>query len=299
MSEIARELKMLFYLDSKYKHSNKYISRAELAEYLEISDRQVRRYRSDLEQAGYYIDNKSGPDGGYRLVNPLDKSLMIPDNIMLALSIAAKSNKTLLQSLNELPVVPKTEKRVDGDSFISDHELEVLTVISEAIKNKKRIHFDYDIYNKPTSIDVEPYKIIYAYHTYYLRGRSVFKNELRKYDIDKITNISITDPFEVDANITKQTDEELLVYGIFDSDKPNKVLHLKYHNKRDANIIDRYFECKGTVDAENMIYTVTIKDSAEAFYTILSLHNKIEILDKDIRFHFINYLKQYIKKMEE
>ena len=67
---------------------------------------------------------------------------MIPDNIMLALSIAAKSNKTLLQSLNELPVVPKIEKRVDGDSFISDHELEVLTVISEAIKNNKRIHFD-------------------------------------------------------------------------------------------------------------------------------------------------------------
>lgn len=43
MSEIARELKMLFYLNTKFD-KNEVTSIRELSELLEISRRQVRRY---------------------------------------------------------------------------------------------------------------------------------------------------------------------------------------------------------------------------------------------------------------
>ena len=48
MSQIARELNMSYYLDSKYK-SREYIKISELSEYLEISAHQARRYRNDIE----------------------------------------------------------------------------------------------------------------------------------------------------------------------------------------------------------------------------------------------------------
>jgi predicted DNA-binding transcriptional regulator YafY len=44
----------------------------ELAEALEVAPRQIRRYRDDLEQAGFAIFSSPGPDGGYRLYSPLN-----------------------------------------------------------------------------------------------------------------------------------------------------------------------------------------------------------------------------------
>ena len=110
MSQVARELKMLFYLDDKLKHNKNWVKISELSDLLEITPRQVRRYRDDIEQAGFYIEEKRGPDGGYKLMEPLNNSLMISDNIMLALSISAKNNESLIKSLKELPVVPLTKR---------------------------------------------------------------------------------------------------------------------------------------------------------------------------------------------
>ena len=294
MSHIARELKMLFYLNS---HRNRYVKIDELSDLLEVTPRQVRRYRDDLDQNGYSVEQLTGPTGGYRLIDSLDKSLMIPDNIMLALTLSSKNNESLLKTLHDLPVVPNIKKNLDGDNYISDHDIEVLSIISTAIKENKRIRFDYDIYDGRT-IDVEPYKIYYTHHTYYLRGYSLFKQALRKYDIDKISNIKLTDSFVPNESLTKQTDEELSIYGIFDETEETIELKLKYFNDRDASMIDRYFEFKGSLDKENRIYTVKTKNNAEPFYIIFALHHKVEIINEDVRRHYINYLKNYVNKLE-
>ena len=123
MSHIARELKMLFYLNS---HRNRYVKIDELADLLEVTPRQVRRYRDDLDQNGYSVEQLTGPTGGYRLIDSLDKSLMIPDNIMLALTLSGRNNESLLKTLHDLPVVPNIKKNLDGDNYISDHDIEIL-----------------------------------------------------------------------------------------------------------------------------------------------------------------------------
>ena len=63
-------------------------------------------------------------------------------------------------------------------------------------------------------------------------------------------------------------------------------------------MIDRYFEFKGTLDKENKIYTVKTKNNAEPFYIIFALHNKVEIINDDVKRHYINYLKNYVNKLE-
>ena len=65
MSKISNSLLMLFFLNKKLS----YTKISELADYLEVSNREVRRYRDDLEMAGFSIESKMGRDGGYRLMN--------------------------------------------------------------------------------------------------------------------------------------------------------------------------------------------------------------------------------------
>ena len=60
MSKISNILIML-----KMLQSGKVYKIKELADILEVSPRQIRTYKNELEKAGIYIDSISGPYGGY------------------------------------------------------------------------------------------------------------------------------------------------------------------------------------------------------------------------------------------
>ena len=62
MSKVANMLNMLQMLKDGQVHSIKV-----LAEKLELSERMVRQYKQDLEQAGIYLKSTTGKYGGYQL----------------------------------------------------------------------------------------------------------------------------------------------------------------------------------------------------------------------------------------
>ena len=62
MSKVANMLNMIQMLKDGQVHSIK-----ELATKLEISERMVRQYKTELEQAGIYIKSITGKYGGYQL----------------------------------------------------------------------------------------------------------------------------------------------------------------------------------------------------------------------------------------
>lgn len=62
MSKIANMLNMLQILKDKKIHSI-----ASLAESLEVSERMIRQYKLELEQAGIYLKSFTGKYGGYQL----------------------------------------------------------------------------------------------------------------------------------------------------------------------------------------------------------------------------------------
>lgn len=66
MSKVGNAINMLLLLKSR-----KRMKIDELARELEVAPRQIRRYRDDLEQAGFVILSVSGPDGGYELFSPV------------------------------------------------------------------------------------------------------------------------------------------------------------------------------------------------------------------------------------
>ena len=73
MSKVANMLNMLQILKDGTIHSIK-----ELAEKLEVSERMVRQYKLELEQAGIYLKSTTGKYGGYML-DPENNFLKIDD----------------------------------------------------------------------------------------------------------------------------------------------------------------------------------------------------------------------------
>lgn len=62
MSKVANMLNMLQILKDKNIHSI-----SSLAEKLEVSERMIRQYKLELEQAGIYLKSYTGKFGGYQL----------------------------------------------------------------------------------------------------------------------------------------------------------------------------------------------------------------------------------------
>jgi len=296
MSHIARELKMLFYLNNNI-HRNVKIS--ELAELLEVTPRQVRRYRDDLDQCEFYVLEERGPNGGYKLQDPLDKSLMIPENIMLALNIAAKNNESLINSLKKLPVVPKINDNIILNNNIFDDTLDKASIICEAKYNNKSISFDYiDRYGRPMSISCNPYELTYANHTYYLIASYKPKNNneiLVKYDIDNMSNIKPASTFTPNPKLVEESNKYLQFYGIKGESDKETTLILEYANNSILRRIDRLFDYKGAIDEANKTYTVKSLSENELFYPLFSLGTKdIKILNKDFKIKYMNYLKNQL-----
>lgn len=291
---------MLFYLNNNI---SRYVKIDELADLLEITPRQVRRYRDDLDQNGYFVDELRGPAGGYKLAEPLDKSLMIPDNIMLALNIATKNNESLIKSLKDLPITPKMNKSIIQNEIISDNIMDNAVIIANAINDSKNILFHYvDRDGENRDLKVSPYKIAHTNDTYYLLGKYESKTKgayLAKYDIDMISNILIKEEFIPEEKYIKESDEYLKYYGIKNTNSKETKLVLKYNNESILKRIDRIFEYKGIIDKTNKTYTVLSRSENELYYPLFKLGtNDIEILNKDFKNKYINYLNNQLKALE-
>lgn len=84
MSKIANILNMLQILKDKKIHSI-----SSLSEKLEVSERMIRQYRQELEQAGIYLKSITGKYGGYQLYEN-NNFLKIEDEIKEEMYIIMK-----------------------------------------------------------------------------------------------------------------------------------------------------------------------------------------------------------------
>ena len=96
---------------------------SELASELEVTERQIQKYKADLEQAGIFITSKSGAYGGYEV----DKENSIT-NINLCLE-----------------------------------DISVLDMVNEQLKHNNDIYKNELVSNESTRVERTPYKVIISY----------------------------------------------------------------------------------------------------------------------------------------
>lgn len=177
----------------------------QLAEELGVSTRTIYRDINILSAAGVPITSQKGYGGGLSLLQgySLDKSYFTQaeqSNMIQALQILKSSN---------YPDVGKTLNKVAGlfSHNIQSEWLEIdfsywgspekerdnISALERAIINKYVITFTY--YNTELTVTdqtVEPLKLVFKSHAWYLVAWSVHKNDIRTYKMSRIRDLQVT-----------------------------------------------------------------------------------------------------------
>ena len=198
--QIDRLIQIVFLLLS---HEN--ITAKQLAEELHVSTRTIYRDINILSIAGIPITSQKGYGGGMSLLQgfSLDKSYFTQaeqSNIIQALQILKSSN---------YPDADKALNKVAGlfSHHLQSEWLEIdfsywgspekernnITALERAIINKYVIAFTY--FNSELGVTdqiVEPLKLVFKSHAWYLVAYSRYKNDIRTYKLSRIRNPQIT-----------------------------------------------------------------------------------------------------------
>ena len=291
MSKVSQELKALLYLNQRFARTS-FVSVREIAGYLEVSDRQARRYMEDLSLIPEIdIQTKLGREGGYRLRTPLDKVFAMPENIVLALSIAMRRNQRIEEVLARMPNYVITDSIV-GDNYIDNDVLDRLEEIVDAISNQKELALYYRDYED--IFVVQPYRIVLTNHTYYLY--LVHDEVIKKFDVAKIQGMTRLSTFKMNPKTLEEIKRRTSRYGI----KDGKAVTLRVRCKDETalKVFDKYFEHKGTMDQDNLIYEVTGNSENELYYPLFRISTgSYEFVDSSFKENYIHYLESQIKAL--
>ena len=293
MSKISQELKVLLYLNQRYTRS-KWITIKEIAKYLEVSNRQARRYLEDLNMIPEIdVDTKLGRNGGYRLRTPLDKGFAMPENIVLALSIAMKRNEKIETVLSSLPNYVITDSII-GDNEIENDSLDKLEIIIKAIQNQKQVAFHYQ--DIPQLYLVDPYKIVLTNHTYYLYARH--DDITKKFDVSDIKELKQCGSFKSSNKVNDEILNKLSRYGVKSGQETT--LRVKCVDMESLLTFDKYFEGKGIKNMKELTYIVVGNSENELYYPLFRISTKkYKFLDNEFKNKYVKYLENQIRSINK
>lgn len=199
--QIDRLIQIIFLL---LRHEN--ITAKQLAEELHVSTRTIYRDINTLSIAGIPITSQKGYRGGLSLLEgfSLDKSYFTKEeqgNIIQALQILKSSNypdadKTLNKVAGLFSHTLQSEWLEIDFSYWGSPEKERLhmTALERAVINKYVITFTYcNSEMTVTEQTVEPLKLVFKSHSWYLIAFSRRREEIRTYKLSRIRDLQITD----------------------------------------------------------------------------------------------------------
>jgi len=192
-----------------------------LADRLDVSHRTVRRDIDRLRDLGYDIHATMGVDGGYRLAAGSElPPLLFDDDQALALVVALRAAGGIGAGLDEAAiralgtirqVMPsRLRHRLDalhvtpvgrpGDAPPSTVSLDVLVTVSDAIRDRETLRFDYPARDAAGDDDavgggrelrpphrVEPHHLVTSHGRWYLVGRDPDRDDWRLHRIDRVS----------------------------------------------------------------------------------------------------------------
>ena len=159
MSKIANMLNMLQILKDKKVHSI-----SSLSEELEVSERMIRQYKLELEQAGIYMKSYTGKYGGYQLYE----------------------NNNFLKIDNEVK-----------------EEMYVVMKNAIANRNKVRIKFK-SVNSGITERIIHPAELFVYIDKWYIGAFCELRNEIRLFKLDDILEYEVLNETYSNKNIIKK-----------------------------------------------------------------------------------------------
>jgi len=280
----------------------------ELAERFEVSVRTIYRDIDMLSSAGIPVYASQGKGGGISLLDDyvLNKSVLTEDEqneILFALqSLTVTQNPETDKVLSKLSSLFNKSKtnwiEVDLSPWGSDKNKTCeFTILKNAILNHQIIEFTYfNTSGEKSSRKVEPIKLIFKVHAWYLQGFCLAKNEYRTFKISRMSNIEITQEF-----FTDRMPEGLSV----DENEQNSQkwinVQVKIAPQGAYRVFDEFDENEITRNQDGSFTVATsLPENEWLFHYILSFGTDIEVLSpQNIREMIQSKLNEIIWKYKK
>lgn len=279
MSEIGNALKMITILKSKGKKTKK-----ELAQAIEVSEKQIQRYKDKLEQAGIYIESESGRYGGYFINDDqfLWQITTSEDEIAILDMIRKKLKSEQYPFIKDytflLDKLKATRKNINNDSIMnsylvkrpsasykSDEVRNKMIDIQAAIILKQKIKMTYvSLSSGLKERIIHPYGIFqYGGDTYFV-AYCEFRDKILDFKLNRISEYHVLeDFFQKDDNFTFQNYLKDC-FGIFKDDEIKlKLIITKPFSHIVKEKIYSPNQIITDIDGDTIIYEATMKGKTE------------------------------------
>ena len=191
MGKISNAIQMLNYLNT----GNKYTVR-ELSEKIGITERMVRYYKVELEQAGIPIETFMGPNGGYYILNIKNQynhfnkyDLQLLENINMVLEKLGYEDivkyKKLINKIKFASDVEEEKSKYFLDNGVNDKS-ELYFTLNDAILNKTPLKILYrNLKQEWQERIIHPLQI-FSYDKFYVTAYCELRDDIRHFEIDRI-----------------------------------------------------------------------------------------------------------------
>ena len=296
--QIDRLIQIVFLL---LRHEN--ITAKQLAEELCVSTRTIYRDINILSVAGIPITSQKGFGGGLSLLQgfSLDKSYFTQEeqnNIVQALQILKSSNyPDADKSLNKVAGLFSHNLQsewleIDFSYWGSpEKERNNITALERAIINKYVITFTY--FNAELTVThqtVEPLKLVFKSHSWYLVAYSENKKDIRTFKMSRIRELQITNQL-----FERELPKDFSITPVYKEEYHTPVFILHFSEKIAYKVYDEFQEKYiKKLDDGTLEVTFRYQLSDWTFLYLLSFGEYVEIIEPvEAR----NILKEKAKKI--
>ena len=192
MGKISNTIQMLNYLNTGNKYTVK-----ELSEKIGITERMVRYYKVELEQAGIPIETFMGPNGGYYILNTKNQynhfnkyDLQLLENINMVLEKLGYEDigkyKKLINKIKFASDVEEEKSKYFLYNETSDKS-ELYFSLNDAISNKIPLKILYkNLKQEWQERIIHPLQIFNYDKRFYVTAFCELRNDIRHFEINRI-----------------------------------------------------------------------------------------------------------------
>lgn len=297
MSKIGNELKMVMLLKMKGK-----MKIAELARHLEVSDRQIKNYRNDLEQGCIFITSTTGVNGGYELsdknsivdVRLTDDEIFILDKIndefKQCKNIYYGDFKYLIDKIKYAAKIASGYIYSDKVDFYSmgpmnncDEEKEKLKYnkLKEANITKQRVKMKYKKPGQePEDRIIHPYAFYTNKNDVYIVAYCEKRKDIREFKLCRILKCELLDDkFIMDPNFCWQKHSKNCI-GIWKGEEIDIKLEITYPYAE--SIKEKIWsQNQSIMETKNnsIIFAAKVRESPELISWILGMGRHVKVLE--------------------
>lgn len=192
MGKIANAIQMLNYLNTGNKYTVK-----ELSKKIGITERMVRYYKVELEQAGVPIETFMGPNGGYYILNIKNQynhfnkyDLQLLENINMILKKLEYGDiikyKKLINKIKFASDVEEEKSKYFLDNGTND-KTELYFALNHAISNKAPLKILYrNLKQEWQERIIHPLQIFNYDNKFYVTAFCELRDDIRHFEINRI-----------------------------------------------------------------------------------------------------------------